>query len=153
MTFELFEQVLPSAFRCSPRSKIDEYVFQEYGQLRGINQQLLAGAPSHGYGAIGHGGGHGYGNRGYDGHGYGAHHGHRTHRHGVGAVAGGAAAGFVGGMVAGELIDEAGDAFFDDGTAARTNSRDTGMTPLIRALPAGCPDRRTGRMAACPSGC
>ncbi|GAA3388011.1 sporulation protein [Cryptosporangium minutisporangium] len=83
------------------------------GYLDGWLQQLLTSAHGafSGHGALG--GPAAFGAHGS--HGYG-HHGHRRHRGGLGmgAVAGGAAAGFVGGMVAGEMLDEAGDAVFGD---------------------------------------
>lgn len=77
------------------------------GYLDGWLQQLLTSSHSfggHRAGGFGHGSSHDLGQ---------PHHGHRRHRGmGMGTVAGGAAAGFVGGMVAGEMLDEAGDAFF-----------------------------------------
>ncbi|MDQ1294193.1 MAG: sporulation-control protein [Actinomycetota bacterium] len=71
----------------------------------------LAQVSQRGYpGAHGMSGHHGMPGR----HGMSGHHGHRGHGLGVGEMATGAAAGFLGGMLAGEALEQIGDTFFGE---------------------------------------
>ncbi|MFI7460655.1 sporulation protein [Nonomuraea sp. NPDC049646] len=78
----------------------------------------LSGLAAHAHGGFGHGDHHGHGD-----HGYGDHHGHHGYGHheqhhggpGWGAVAAAGAAGVVGGLVAGEIVEEIFEGDDDEG--------------------------------------